>query len=154
MKNAIIYLMFSLLVMLVACDEEIDDISYNEQKAIDIEKIQNYLLDSNLTAVSTESGLHYIIEVEGTGNYPSVDSIVKVEYTGRFINGDQFDGGTFEGRVYKYISGWKEGLPFFREGGKGMLFIPSSLGYGVYDFYGIPGNSVLVFDIELLSVTD
>ncbi len=154
MKNAIIYLMFSILVIVVACGEEIDEVSYDEQKAIDIENIQNYLLDSNLTAKSTESGLHYIIEVEGTGNFPSVDSLVKVKYIGTFLNGEQFDGGTVEGRVYNYISGWQEGIPLFREGGKGMLFVPSSLAYGVYDFWNIPGNSVLVFDIELLEVTD
>lgn len=154
MKNAIIFLMFSLLVIVVACGEEDDILSYDEQKAIDIEKIQNYLLDSNLTAVPRESGLHYIIEVEGTGNYPTVDSLVKIEYTGKFINGELFDGGITEGRVSKYIFGWQEGLPFFREGGKGMLFIPSCLAYGVYDFYGIPGNSVLVFNIEVLDVID
>lgn len=155
MKNTIIFLMSSLLVLVFACGEEEDILSFEEQKKVDIEKIQNYLLDSNLTAEEpTESGLHYIIEEEGTGNYPTVDSIVKVKYYGRFLNGDPFDGGTTEGRLYKYISGWQEGIPFFREGGKGMLFIPSSLAYGVYDFYGIPGNSVLVFDIELLDVSD
>lgn len=154
MKNVIIFLMFSILVFVAACGEEIDDVSYAKQKAIDIEKIQDYLSDSNLTAKSTESGLHYIIEEEGTGNYPSVDSIVKVKYRGRFLNGDQFDGGTLEGRVYNYIAGWQEGIPKFREGGKGLLFIPSCLAYGVYDFYSIPGNSVLVFDIELLDITD
>lgn len=154
MKNAIIFLMFSLLVIVVACGEENETISYNEQKAIDIEKIQNYLLDSNLTAEPTESGLHYIIEVEGTGNYPTVDSIVKIKYTGRFINGDQFDGGTIEDKLSNYIMGWQEGIAFFNEGSKGMLFIPSCLAYGVYDYYSIPGNSVLVFDIELLDVID
>lgn len=153
MKNAIIFLMFSLLVLVVACGEEDDSVSYNEQKEIDIEKIQNYLLDSNLAAESTESGLHYIIEVEGTGSYPTVDSIVKVKYTGKFLNGDQFDSGTMEYKLKSFIMGWREGIPYFREGGKGMLFIPSSLAYGVYDYYSIPGNSVLVFDIELLSVT-
>lgn len=154
MKNAIIFLMFSLLVLVVACGEEEDSVSYNEQKAIDIEKIQNYLLDSNLTAKSTESGLHYIIEVEGTGSYPSVDSIVKIKYTGKFLDGEPFDGGTLERKLNSYILGWQEGIPYFREGSKGMLFIPSSLAYGVYDFYNIPGNSVLVFDIELLDVSN
>lgn len=154
MRNLVIFLMFSLLVTVVACDEEDNTRSYEEQLAIDIDKIEDYLSDSSLTAISTESGLHYIIEEQGTGNFPTLDSIVEISYRGRFLNGEEFENNSLSGfELDQFILGWREGIPFFREGGKGMLFVPSCLAYGVYDYLNIPGNSVLVFNIELLSVT-
>tara|TARA_R110001583_G_scaffold25760_6_gene93094 strand:- start:7344 stop:7514 length:171 start_codon:yes stop_codon:yes gene_type:complete len=50
------------------------------------------------------------------------------------------------------ISGWTEGITYFKEGGKGTLWVPAHLGYGNYDTRGIPGGSVLIFDIHLISV--
>ncbi|MDA3952737.1 MAG: FKBP-type peptidyl-prolyl cis-trans isomerase [Bacteroidales bacterium] len=153
MKNVIIFLMVSLLIFAACGDEDIPK-SYEEQLAIDIEKIENYLLDSNLTAESTASGLHYIIEEQGTGSHPSVDSTVEVTYTGTFLDGELFDEGTIEVELSALVLGWQEGLPFFKEGGKGLLFVPSALGYGINGYYNIPGSSVLIFDIELVDVSD
>ena len=48
------------------------------------------------------------------------------------------------------IAGWQEGIPLFSKGGEGKLFIPASLGYGYNASNGIPGGSVLIFDIELI----
>ena len=50
------------------------------------------------------------------------------------------------------IEGWKEGIPYFKEGGVGKLLIPSALGYGPNGNSGIPPNSVLIFDIGLIDV--
>ncbi|MCX6297073.1 MAG: FKBP-type peptidyl-prolyl cis-trans isomerase, partial [Bacteroidetes bacterium] len=50
------------------------------------------------------------------------------------------------------IKGWTEGIPYFKKGGKGKLIIPADLGYGSDDYNGIPGNSVLIFDIKLIDV--
>jgi FKBP-type peptidyl-prolyl cis-trans isomerase len=50
------------------------------------------------------------------------------------------------------ISGWTEGIPKFKEGGVGKLFLPSALAYGEQGTNGIPSNSVLVFDIHLIDV--
>ncbi|NOQ23923.1 MAG: peptidylprolyl isomerase [Bacteroidales bacterium] len=154
-KNTILLLIFSLLIALVACDDD-DDRSYDEQLAYEIGKIQDYAVDSNLSVIATESGLHYIIEEQGTGSYPTIDSIVEVKYRGRYLNGNEFDSGTTEGNVAIYIKGWQEGIPLFREGSKGMLFIPSALGYGISSkyIYGIYDNSTLVFNIEILEVRD
>ncbi len=151
MKNTIIFLLLSLFIF-NACDDE-DTVSAEKQLEIDIEKIENYLIENNLVAEVTESGLHYIITEEGTGSHPTVDSTIKVTYTGKYLNGEEFSSGTEEYVLINLLLGWQEGLPFFKEGGAGMLFIPSALGYGASDFYQIPGNSVLMFDIELLSVT-
>ncbi|MFT5602342.1 MAG: FKBP-type peptidyl-prolyl cis-trans isomerase FkpA, partial [Flavobacteriales bacterium] len=47
---------------------------------------------------------------------------------------------------------WTEGIPYFKEGGSGILLIPSHLGYGKSGTSGIPGNSVLIFDVKLIEV--
>jgi len=148
----ILVLLSVIAILFVACED--DSLSYEEQLAIDIEKIQTYIVDSSLTAQSTESGLYYIIEEEGTGNYPTVDSTVNITYTGMFLDGEEFDSGTIEYELGAFILGWQEGVPLFKEGGSGRLFIPSGLGYGSEDYRGISKNSVLMFDIELLEISN
>ncbi|KAF2079169.1 FKBP-type peptidyl-prolyl cis-trans isomerase [Flavobacterium sharifuzzamanii] len=120
-------------------------------------EITDYLAKNNLTATKTSTGLYYIIKTEGTGKQPSVLSTVTVKYKGYYTSGKTFDqskdaaGATFP--LNKVIQGWKEGIPFFKEGGTGVLLIPSHLGYGSYDDpRGVPAGSVLIFDIELISV--
>ena len=137
-----------------SCDDDDDD-SVAEQLKKDIELIETYLTDSNLIAKSTDSGLYYIIEEEGTGDRPDIFSNVTISYTGKLLNGDVFDEGEVSGSpLYKYIEGWQEGIQLFKEGGKGKLFIPSKLGYGAYTSPtgSVPANSVLIFDIELTYV--
>ncbi len=148
-----------LVIAIAACDDDTDYnynndvLTYEEQLAIDIEKIQKCIADSNFTAQSTESGLYYIIDEEGEGNYPSVDSIVKVKYVGKLLNGNVFGQGTIEEELSFFIYGWQEGIQKFKEGGSGKLLIPSSLGYGAYSVGSIPSYSVLMFDIELIDVS-
>jgi FKBP-type peptidyl-prolyl cis-trans isomerase len=52
------------------------------------------------------------------------------------------------------ILGWTEGIPYFKEGGSGKLLIPSALAYGPNGTTGIPPNSVLIFEIELIEVIE
>ena len=52
------------------------------------------------------------------------------------------------------IRGWTEGITYFKEGGSGILLVPSQLGYGSEDYRGIPGCSVLIFEIDLLEVVE
>lgn len=118
------------------------------------EEIEKFIGDNNLSASSTASGLYYVIDEEGNGVRPNSTSNVNVKYKGYFTNGNVFDqntaGITFN--LQSVISGWTEGIPLFKEGGKGMLLIPSKLGYGDRTVGSIPPNSVLIFDIELVNV--
>lgn len=151
MKKLFFLLVISVFIF-AACEEE-DPAA--EQLKKDIELIEAYLIDSSLVAESTASGLHYIIEEEGTGNYPNLYSIVKVGYTGKLLNGEIFDEGIVNNSpLYGYIEGWQEGIQFFKEGGKGTLFIPSGLGYGSESKPKIPANSVLIFDVDLINVVN
>jgi FKBP-type peptidyl-prolyl cis-trans isomerase FkpA len=127
-----------------------------EEQAIEDEQIiLTYINDNNLNAVATGSGLYYVMETEGTGASCTSASTVKVEYTGYFTHGTQFDqspNGGVEFSLSGVIPGWTEGIPYFKEGGVGKLLIPSALAYGPNGRTGIPGNSVLIFDIELIEV--
>lgn len=124
-----------------------------KQLCLDIYKIETYLADSNLVAQSTASGLHYIIEVEGTGDHPTLTDVVRVHYKGYFTNGTVFDETTANAIAFKLgdvIEGWQEGIQLFKKGGKGKLFVPSGLAYGSNPPAGIPANTVLIFDVELV----
>ncbi|WP_437368877.1 FKBP-type peptidyl-prolyl cis-trans isomerase [Maribacter litoralis] len=129
----------------------VEPIDYTETNEAEINA---YLEDNSLESQKTASGLHYIIENQGDGAAPTATSNVTVAYKGYFLNGTVFDQSE-EGITIgldQVISGWTEGIQLFNEGGNGMLLIPAHLGYGSFDYNGIPGGSVLVFDIELLSV--
>ena len=147
----LIYFLILPLLALIACS---DDDSAEEQLKKDIALIKDYLADSNLTAQSTDSGLHYIIEEQGSGAKPTYSSIITVVYTGRLLNGEVFDSREITIQLFKLIEGWQEGMQLFNEGGKGKLFIPSALGYGSESQGLIPANSVLIFDVHLKTVID
>lgn len=126
-----------------------------DQAAADENTITKYLSDNKLTATATGSGLHYTITTQGTGIQPSINSFITVNYKGYLTNGtifDQSSTGGFSSSLTTVIKGWQEGIPLFKKGGKGKLFIPSALGYGTAGSGSIPGNAVLIFDIELLDV--
>ena len=130
-------------------DQPVDYVSLNDQE------IQDYLAENNLQAEKTASGLYYIIENEGTGEQPTSTDDVRVAYKGYFTNGNVFDQSSPDGvpfNLQQVIKGWTEGIPFFKEGGSGLLLVPSHLAYGPNDYQGIPGGSVLIFEIELIEV--
>jgi len=136
------------------CKEEfVDDDCTLTQGGFDIELIKSYLLENNIDAQSTDSGLHYVItDTQGGTTNPELTDVVDITYEGYLLDGTVFDGGTISHlAVNQFIPGWQEGLPLFSKGDKGMLFIPSGLAYNVNPPFGsgIPVNAVLIFDIEL-----
>lgn len=126
-----------------------------EQAKTDEAIIVKYTADHNLTATATGTGLYYVIETTGAGIHPTSNSQVRVSYKGYFTDGEVFDESTASGIIFglqEVIKGWTEGIPYFKEGGSGKLLIPSALAYGEKGTQGIPGNSVLIFDIALIDV--
>ncbi|MCM4150117.1 peptidylprolyl isomerase [Arenibacter sp. N53] len=152
MKNTLFALA---LVLFISCDndkkteEDIDYVAKNESD------IQAYVEENNLTAVRSNSGLYYVIEEEGTGTQAVASSSVTVAYKGYFLNGSVFDQSDAEGVTFglnQVIAGWTEGIAYFKEGGNGILLVPAHLGYGSRDYRGIPGGSVLIFEVSLIAV--
>lgn len=106
----------------------------------------------------TPSGLLYFIEKIGDGQEKVTNNTeITVHYKGSLINGVEFDNSYKRGQPIKImlkdvILGWQEGLKYIKKGGKIKLIIPPELGYGNNNINGIPGNSTLIFDIELLDI--
>lgn len=137
-------------ILFISCSSE--DSSDETQTEADI--IQ-YIEKNNLNATKTSSGLYYVIKNEGTGGRPNSNSNVTVAYKGYFLDGTTFDQSNSNGisfNLNQVIAGWTEGLQLFREGGNGILLIPSNLGYGPNGRGTIPGGAVLVFDVTLIRV--
>ena len=153
-KMKTLYFAF-ICLFFISCGD--DDEQITDYREINDQEIQDYLEANNLEAQTSDSGLYYIIEEEGTGEQPTRNSTVTVSYRGYFLNGNIFDQSTDSGATFslrQVIPGWTEGITYFSEGGSGTLFVPAHLGYGSFDIPGIPGGSVLIFDIELIDVAN
>jgi len=103
------------------------------------------------------SGLQYKVIKEGTGKIPTADDRVKTHYRGTLINGTEFDSSYKRNKPAEFpvkgvIKGWTEALQLMKEGSKWQLYIPPNLAYGERGRPGIPPNSTLIFEVELLEV--
>ena len=149
LKNRFLTLLCPIIMLLTSCKKPID---YDQ---IDEDLIQQYITDNSLDAQPTGSGLYYVVDNPGNGSSPNINSTVTVAYVGKLTDGTIFDQSSSMGTTFPLINviqGWQEGIPLFREGGSGILLIPSSLGYGSQAVGGIPANSVLIFEISLIHV--
>lgn len=153
-KTTMKYTLLALiLTIFLSCDsDKNENIDYKVKNEQDITA---YINEKNLDAQKSDSGLYYVINEEGTGEQPISTSNVTVAYKGYFLNGSIFDQSNSNGISFglqQVIKGWTEGIPYFKEGGSGILLVPAHLGYGNNNYSGIPGGSVLIFDIKLISV--
>lgn len=106
---------------------------------------------------TTASGLQYKVEKEGDGKTPNKNDTVKAHYKGTLVDGTQFDSSYDRGQPAEFpvqgvIPGWSEALQLMKVGSKYKLFIPPELAYGASGRPGIPANSVLVFEVELVEI--
>jgi FKBP-type peptidyl-prolyl cis-trans isomerase FklB len=107
--------------------------------------------------VTTASGLQYEVITQGSGPKPALKDTVVCNYKGTFLDGNEFDnsytrGTPAEFQLTNVIRGWTEVLQLMPAGSKYKVFVPYQLGYGPSDYNGIPGGSLLIFEIELLNV--
>ena len=118
---------------------------------------ETYLKENYPDAKPTESGLYYVRTKKGSGSNPQVDQTVSVHYTGTLLNGTKFDSSVDRGTPFEFplgqgrvIKGWDEGIAMMKKGEKGVLIVPSDLGYGSRPSGPIPPHSTLVFEVELI----
>lgn len=109
-------------------------------------------------AVTTPSGLQYVIVEEGSGDAtPAKGTIVTAHYTGKLLDGTKFDSSYDRGQPIQFpvgsgrvIKGWDEAFLSMKKGEKRVLIIPSDLGYGPSGRGPIPPNATMIFDVELV----
>lgn len=140
------------LLLLASCIKKTVEDTY-EQKLID-----EFLVTWNVQIAPTLSGLYYIEEIEGTGEFPGLSDTVEVFYKGMFLDGRVFDSN-IGGNIFSFplgerrvIPGWEEGLSYMKKGGKAMLLIPSNLAYGSTGQGAIPPFTPLLFSVELVDL--
>ena len=111
-------------------------------------------------AITTPSGLTYLITKKGTGRQPAKGETVIIHYTGMLTNGVKFDSSRDRGEplsfplgVGRVIKGWDEGIAKLRIGDHAILVIPSNLAYGSRGAGDvIPPDSTLIFVVEVVDV--
>ncbi len=121
---------------------------------------QKAVLEKNKSeggVITTASGLQYLVIIEGKGEVPKDEDLVSVHYTGTLLDGTEFDSSIKRGAPAEFplnavIPGWTELLKVMKVGSKVKAWIPSDLAYGPRGRQVIPGNSLLVFEMELLGV--
>jgi len=103
-------------------------------------------------------GIYYKILAEGdqSSKTPTVRDVVTAHYTGRTIDGKEFDssrgGVPLACRLYDLIEGWVIVMQQMHIGDKWEVYIPAEMGYGKFSQPGIPGGSTLIFEIELMGI--
>ncbi len=149
-------------------DEIMADINKEQQKQKLKEgtTITDYIAKKHYNAQKTKNGAYVVVQDGGSGPKADSGKVAMVLYKGYFINTSQvFDTnmdssrghvGAYPVRVgmHGVIQGWDEALPYFAKGGKGVIIVPSDLGYGPQPNGQIPGGSILVFDVEITDVKD
>ena len=111
-------------------------------------------LGIDLSRMTLKGGV-YILDLRvGTGDPVGQGALVEVAYTGWLSDGTEFDSNSFAFPlgVGQVVAGFDEGVEGMLLGGKRKIIIPPALGYGDTAWGGIPAGSILIFDIELISI--
>ena len=146
----------------------------NRQQMLAEEKeaLAKYVADNKINATPDEEGLYVVVTKKGKGQKVEIGRDVKINYTGRLLDGKVFDtsvesvakenglynpNAPYQPLAYRvgeqrFIAGWEKGVINQTEGSKVTLIIPSDLGYGPNAVGSIPPNSALIFDIDIVSV--
>ncbi|MGE0762286.1 MAG: FKBP-type peptidyl-prolyl cis-trans isomerase [Bdellovibrionales bacterium] len=110
---------------------------------------------------TTQSGLQYKVLTEGSGGKAKEGNTVKVHYKGTLVDGTEFDSSYKRNEPIEFpvqkgalIDGWIEGLQLMNKGSKFAFYIPPELAYGERPRPSIPANSALVFEVELLDISE
>ncbi|QIX62161.1 hypothetical protein HER32_13610 [Hymenobacter sp. BT18] len=160
------------VVLLSGCETEIEkntDKHTAEQKAKDDEAIRTYLTANNITNFTrTETGLYIVPVTEGASEQLAVGKTAQVKYIGGYLNKTKFESSVDNGSPCGCITvvigtnqvliggrpaveGWNQSIPKMKVGDRKILLIPSYLGYGTCTTCGVPPDTPLVFDVEVLS---
>lgn len=141
----------------------------DNQPVNDDSALQTYFKIRNISPIKTASGLYYSIQKEGVGANAAAGDTVVMNYRGNLLDGTVFDSNIDSAFMHvmplnfvlgtgRVIKGWDEGISYLKPGSKAFFYIPSRLAYGAQSRpgstanpKGIPANSVLIFEVELVA---
>ncbi|HOA39544.1 MAG TPA: FKBP-type peptidyl-prolyl cis-trans isomerase [Flavihumibacter sp.] len=133
------------------------------QEARDLALVEAYLQKNNIKAEKVGKGVYVVVTEPGTGVAADSGKYVSVKYRGKLLEtGKEFestmeagkDPYTFPLGMGQVIPGWDQGLKKFAKGGKGVLYIPGFMAYGMRPGPGGKANEALLFDVEMVNVSD
>ncbi|MET0464529.1 MAG: FKBP-type peptidyl-prolyl cis-trans isomerase [Chitinophagaceae bacterium] len=145
-------------VLFAGCSKDDNECKYDVcgtvAPEIEIAAVQNHITSKGIIAERHCSGVYYTVENPGTGKNPTPCSNVLVKYKGYLTNDAVFDQAVnpVAFNLGGLINGWRSVLPSLKAGGRIVLYIPPSLGYGNRASGSIPANSIIIFEIDLLDV--
>jgi FKBP-type peptidyl-prolyl cis-trans isomerase FkpA len=154
-KTKSLVLIFSLVVVLLTSCDPAKKWEKEEQK-----EIQSYLGSIGDTVYTLKpSGLYYLDLIVGTGISPVLHDTVSIKYKGMYLSGAVFGTNYTDTTKLVWVvgsgailEGLDEGVRYMKEGGKAKMLLPSSLAYGSYGYYSIPGYTPLLFEVQLVKV--
>jgi FKBP-type peptidyl-prolyl cis-trans isomerase len=122
----------------------IGDVEFAASLGIDLDRM-----------TKTASGVYIEDVTEGTGDPIQSGAVINIAYTGWLTDGVPFDSGQFSFTLGEsgFIEGWNLGIEGMKLGGRRLIVIPPELGYGDAGRAVIPGGSILIFRIDLLTVS-
>ena len=130
-------------------------------KLENVSPLESPTLKEDLGIEPTSFSLDYIDTKIGTGELAGAHSFYSIHYSGYLLDGTKFDSSLDRGEPllvaygqHQVIPGWDTGLAGMRVGGKRRLIIPYQLAYGATAHGPIPAKSTLVFDVELLGISE
>jgi FKBP-type peptidyl-prolyl cis-trans isomerase FkpA len=157
-----VYSVVLTIALFIGCSKSDNKCNYPDSTitapANEVQALKTYLGADSAVALQHPSGFFYKIINPGSGqSIVNLCSNVTIKYIGKLTNGTVFDktetGATATFTLGDLISGWQKGLPLISKGGTITLYIPPSLGYGPSANGQIPGNSILIFDIEVVDIS-
>ncbi len=146
---------FKLLLMLpllsfimVSCEKD----EHAERAEKERKEILEYLEEHNLDAYEHESGIFIVVAYEGSGPTPREDSTVRMKFSAYTLKDENLFYSANDEFVYlpNEVRGFRLGVMEFNRGGKGIIFVPSALGYGPYSNMYVDRNAVLKYEIEII----
>jgi FKBP-type peptidyl-prolyl cis-trans isomerase len=155
MKKAAIFLVIAVVFIGAAM------LLNGQRDQLSSDRGENTNVTNESMATSTQDTKGLIIEdvKAGTGAEAVAGKTVSVHYVGTFKDGKKFDSSRDRGTPFEFplgagrvIAGWDQGVAGMKVGGVRKLTVPPELGYGPNDYGPIPGNSTLLFEVELLGV--
>ena len=157
MKNIVMLVVLLTVTLHMAC-KEVEVVDDDAQLRIDLELIDAFIEEKGLSGqvlIDDASEIRYIIHTAGVGDKISFGQSVTTSYTGILLDSTEFDSGdnlTFVVGLGAVIRGWDMMFSQFQRGTEATIFIPSTLAYGSTPRGTIPGDSPLIFDVEVLDV--